>query len=113
MVPASVKAMIPVVLSSGSSTSARAAVAATAAQHPVTRPRIGLGRGSNTDFILALDRGKFKSVVGACERYSGEGRFSTIDTTRSELHKLVARYRTGAVNAARGSPASAGHRSWH
>ena len=50
-----------------------------------------------TNTILAIDLGKFKSVVCILDDASGEYRFSTFDTSRSELHKLLAKEQPGVV----------------
>jgi hypothetical protein len=39
--------------------------------------------------ILAIDLGKYKSVVCILDESSGEYRFTTFDTSRSELRKLL------------------------
>jgi transposase len=41
--------------------------------------------------ILAIDLGKYKSVACILDQNSGEFRFTTLDTTRAELLKLVAK----------------------
>jgi transposase len=49
------------------------------------------------DRILAIDLGKYKSV--ACDYHppTGEVAFTTLDTGRVELHRLLARRRPGVV----------------
>jgi hypothetical protein len=47
--------------------------------------------------IVAIDLGKYKSV--ACDYHPGSGEvaFTTLDTGRAELHRLLARRRPGVV----------------
>src|SRR5262245_15772432 len=47
--------------------------------------------------ILAIDLGKYKSVACDYEANSGEVAFTTIDTTRIELHKLLSQRRPDVV----------------
>src|SRR5947209_19403949 len=47
--------------------------------------------------ILALDLGKYKSVACVHDATSGELRFTSFETTRAELHKLIAREQPAAV----------------
>jgi transposase len=47
--------------------------------------------------ILAIDLGKYKSVACVHDPDSGEFRFTTFDTSRSELQKLIGRDRPGVV----------------
>ncbi len=47
--------------------------------------------------ILAIDLGKYKSVVCILDDASGEYRFTTLDTSRGELHKLLAKEQPGVV----------------
>lgn len=47
--------------------------------------------------ILAVDLGKYKSVVCDYHGNSGEVAFTTLDTTRCELHKLLTRRRPDVV----------------
>jgi hypothetical protein len=39
--------------------------------------------------ILAIDLAKYKSVVCVHDRASGEFRFATFDTKRTEMHRLL------------------------
>jgi transposase len=52
---------------------------------------------ASTQTILAIDLGKYKSVACACDQASGEFAFSTLDTSRAELGKLLARKRPAVV----------------
>jgi transposase len=47
--------------------------------------------------ILAIDLGKYKSVVCAYDRSTTDARFCTIDTTRQEIEKLLQRERPDVV----------------
>jgi len=49
------------------------------------------------DTILAIDLGKYKSVACVCDRVSGEVRFTTFETTRSEWQRLLDRERPTVV----------------
>src|SRR6516225_10380114 len=50
-----------------------------------------------TNTILAIDLGKYKSVASVHDQASGEIGFTTIDTTRAELRKLIDREQPGVV----------------
>ena len=50
-----------------------------------------------TSTILAIDLGKYKSVASVHDQASGEIGFTTIDTTRAELRKLIDREQPGVV----------------
>src|SRR5262249_47723493 len=51
---------------------------------------------ASTNTILAIDLGKYKSV--ACVQVEdGEIRFTTLETTRAELHKLIGKERPAVV----------------
>ena len=45
--------------------------------------------------ILAIDLGKYKSVACAHDPSTGEIGFTTFETTRTELHKLIGRHGAG------------------
>lgn len=47
--------------------------------------------------ILAIDLGKYKCVACVHDEDSGEFRFTTLETTRAELHKLLAAERPRVV----------------
>lgn len=47
--------------------------------------------------IVAIDLGKYKSVVCIYDRSSAEARFATLDTTREQLQQLLARERPQVV----------------
>src|SRR5262252_10524351 len=47
--------------------------------------------------ILAIDFGKYKSVACAHDHATGEICFTTFETTRHELQKLLARWQPAAV----------------
>ena len=47
--------------------------------------------------ILAIDLGKYKSVACVHDQETGEFRFTTFDTTRAELQKLISRDRPDVV----------------
>jgi transposase len=49
------------------------------------------------NIILAIDLGKYKSVDCVLDQSTGEFRFATFDTSRSELQKLIAKERPGVV----------------
>ncbi len=51
---------------------------------------------SNT-IILAIDLGKYKSVVCILDESSGQYRFTTFDTSRAELHKLLVKEQPSVV----------------
>jgi transposase len=47
--------------------------------------------------ILAIDLGKYKCVAGAYDQVSAQARFTTIDTSRPELERLIRRTRPAVV----------------
>jgi hypothetical protein len=47
--------------------------------------------------ILAIDVAKYKSVVCVHEQGSGACRFTTFDTSRAELHKLLVKEQPAIV----------------
>jgi hypothetical protein len=47
--------------------------------------------------ILAIDLGKYKSLACAHDRTTGEICFTTFETTRAELHKLIGRQRPAVI----------------
>jgi transposase len=47
--------------------------------------------------ILAIDLGKYKSVACIHDQESGEVRFTTFDTTRAEMRRLLAQAQPGVV----------------
>jgi len=51
---------------------------------------------SNNSSILAIDLGKYKSVACLLD-CNGEFRFTTFDTTRDEVRKLVGQHQPGVV----------------
>jgi transposase len=53
--------------------------------------------GASTNIILAIDLGKYKSVVCIFDRANGEYRFTTLDTFREDLRKLFAKEQPGVV----------------
>jgi transposase len=44
---------------------------------------------ASTNTILAIDLGKYKSVACVCDQVRGEFRFTTFETTRAELQRLM------------------------
>jgi DNA mismatch repair ATPase MutS len=52
---------------------------------------------SNNTTILAIDLGKYKSVACVLDNDTGEFRFTTFETTRAELLKLIGQQRPGVV----------------
>ena len=50
-----------------------------------------LTKSASTNVIVAVDLGKYKSVGCVLDPATGEYRFTTFDTTRAELRKLVAK----------------------
>src|SRR5262249_9886532 len=52
---------------------------------------------TNNPTILAIDLGKYKSVVCILDDASGEYRFTTFDTSRGGLRKLIAKEQPGVV----------------
>ena len=49
------------------------------------------------DTILAIDLGKYKSVACVHAEASGTFHFTSLETTRSELQRLLARHRPTVV----------------
>jgi transposase len=49
------------------------------------------------DTILAIDLGKYKSVASVFDQASGEFRFTTFDTTRAELQRLIGKQQPAVV----------------
>jgi transposase len=52
---------------------------------------------ASTQTILAIDLGKYKSVVCILDQASGEYRFTTFDTSRAELRHLLAKEQPAVV----------------
>jgi hypothetical protein len=52
---------------------------------------------ASTTTILAVDLGKYKSVACVHGETTGECVFTTIETTRLELQRLIAKVQPGAV----------------
>jgi transposase len=52
---------------------------------------------ASTNVILAIDLGKYKSVACLHDQNSGEYRFTTLDTTRSELGRLLGKEQASVV----------------
>jgi transposase len=52
---------------------------------------------ASTATILAIDLGKYKSVACVHDPDSGEIRFTTFDTTRAEMQRLLAKEQPGVV----------------
>src|SRR5262249_39375304 len=52
---------------------------------------------TTAETILAIDLGKYKSVACAHDAASGTFRFTTFETTRSEMHRLLTRDRPTVV----------------
>lgn len=52
---------------------------------------------ASTTAILAIDLGKYKSVVCVFDAGNGEFRFTTFETTRSELCKLISKEQPAVV----------------
>ena len=52
---------------------------------------------ASTQTILAVDLGKYKSVVCILDQGSGEYRFTTFDTSRTELRNLLAKEQPAVV----------------
>jgi transposase len=50
-----------------------------------------------TGTILALDLGKYKSVACVLDQATADARFTTVETTRAELRRLIERHRPGVV----------------
>jgi transposase len=54
-------------------------------------------KSASTNVIVAVDLGKYKSVGCVLDPATGEYRFTTFDTTRAELRKLVAKEQPAVV----------------
>src|SRR5262245_31215526 len=54
-------------------------------------------RTASTSTILAIDLGKYKSVACVHDQATGEIRFTTFDTSRAEMSKLIAKEQAGIV----------------
>jgi transposase len=54
-------------------------------------------KNASTNVIVAVDLGKYKSVACVHVPATGEYRFTTFETTRAELRKLVGREQPGVV----------------
>ena len=52
---------------------------------------------ASTNIILAIDLGKYKSVACVHDQATGEIGFTTLETTRAELHKLIGKERPAVV----------------
>jgi transposase len=52
---------------------------------------------ASTTTIVAIDLGKYKSVACAHDEATGEFRFTSFETTRSELHRLLAKEQPAVV----------------
>ena len=52
---------------------------------------------ASTSTMLAIDLGKYKSVACVHDQGTGEIRFTTFDTTRVELQRMIAREEHGVV----------------
>lgn len=52
---------------------------------------------ASTNAILAIDLGKYKSVVRILNQASGEYRFTTFDTSRTELRDLLTKEQPAVV----------------
>src|SRR5688572_27539720 len=51
----------------------------------------------STNTILAIDLGKYKCVACVHDQDTGEYRFTTFDTGRAELHKLIGQHQPAVV----------------
>ena len=51
----------------------------------------------SADTILAIDLGKYKSVACAYDPATAEAEFRTLDTSRTELARVIARARPAVV----------------
>ena len=49
------------------------------------------------NIILAIDLGKYKSVACVLDENTGEYRFTTFDTSRAEMQKLVGKEQPAVV----------------
>jgi hypothetical protein len=56
-----------------------------------------LTKAASTSTILAIDLGKYKSVACVHDEASGTFRFTSFETTRSEMHRLLTRDRPTVV----------------
>jgi len=56
-----------------------------------------LTQAASTSTILAIDLGKYKSVACVHAEASGTFRFTSVETTRSEMHRLLTRDRPTVV----------------
>jgi transposase len=54
-------------------------------------------KSASTNVIVAVDLGKYKSVACVLDPATGEFRFTTFETTRAELRKLVGKEQPGVV----------------
>src|SRR6516165_6865465 len=52
---------------------------------------------ASTTTIVAIDLGKYKSVACVHNEATGEFRFTSFETTRSELHRLLAKEQPAVV----------------
>jgi transposase len=52
---------------------------------------------ASTTIILAIDLGKYKSVVCVHDEASGEFRFTSFETTRHEMQRLLTKERPAVV----------------
>ena len=52
---------------------------------------------ASTSTILGIDLGKYKSVVCCHDQATGELRFTSFETSRSELHRLLAKEQPAVV----------------
>ena len=52
---------------------------------------------ASTTIIVAIDLGKYKSVACAHDEATGEFRFTSFETTRGELHRLLAKEQLAVV----------------
>ncbi len=56
-----------------------------------------IAKTTATATILAIDLGKYKSVACVCDQASGEVRFTTFETTRAELQRLIGKEQPAVV----------------
>src|SRR4051812_45235650 len=54
-------------------------------------------KAATAERILAIDLGKYKSVASDYRAATGEIAFTTLDTSRGELHLLLGKRRPGVV----------------
>ena len=52
---------------------------------------------ASTTTIVAIDLGKYKSVACVHDEATGEFRFTSFETTRSQLHRLLAKEQPAVV----------------